>query len=300
MSETTSPTQYVSFIGRLYPDNRLELMPGFMTTDARLSAEDPSSRLQAECVAEDGNILLRYGIPASPYCVFGQPTSVLAVRGKLPMPAATRQIRFLNNGIQVFELPVSDQVPDVQLTWKPGDVVKGSQTITWSGNAVQYFLRYSRDGGKTWNRLGSRTTLNRTVADFDELPGGDRCLIAVVGTDGVKSFEVTSAAFSVPTKGCQAIILSPADKSSANAGEAIVLRGQGIHLEKGTAELDNLEWSSSKDGVLGQGMSLRLEKLSVGTHRITLRAGIGAEAGHDSITIAVRGVARGSTQATGA
>jgi len=292
MTERATQTQYLTLIGQLYPDNRLELMPGYMTTDARLSSEDPLSRLHAECLAEDEKVLLRYGIPATPYCVYGQPTAVLAVRGKLPVPAATRHIRFLSKGIQILTLPVSERAPDISLTWKPGAVVKGGQTITWSGNALQYFLRYSRDDGRTWNRIGSRTKSNRAVVDFDELAGGDHCRIAVVGTDGVKSSVVSSASFAVPLKGCRAIILGPADRSTANAGETVVLRGQGIHLENGTVDMAKLEWSSSRDGALGKGTSVRLENLSVGTHRIVLKAGTGPDSGEATITLSVRRAAK--------
>jgi hypothetical protein len=68
-------------------------------------------------------------------------------------------------------------------------------------------------------------------------------------------------------------------------------------MEEGVAEMSNLEWSSSRDGELGRGTSLRLEQLSVGRHRITLSAGKGPEVGVATITLTVRNRGGGGQRA---
>jgi hypothetical protein len=125
--------------------------------------------------------------------------------------------------------------------------------------------------------------------DFDLLPGGDRCRIGVLATDGVNTIVAESPSFAVPVKPCRAMILAPEDGSSFAIGELVLLQGQGYYLEEQQAETEELVWTSSQAGELGRGMTVEVKGLSPGLHRITLRAGTGERAGEASISIGIGG-----------
>src|SRR2546423_2735635 len=194
--------QYLRLIGRLYPDNRLKLRPGYLTDNPAGSREDPHSSLVAKLYDEEDQLLLRYGVPTSPYCAVGQTLPELAVRAKIPFPPTTRSIRFYRDDALLHEIKVSKGEPEVKLTWKPPKNVKGKQIIAWRGShpegqPLQYFLRYTRNDGESWQRTGWRTEATEQEIDFAQLPGGERCRIAVVATDGVNTVMVESDSFSV-------------------------------------------------------------------------------------------------------
>lgn len=296
MKNEIDKTQYLRVIGRLYPDNRLVLRPGYLTENPANSQEDPDSPLAAELYDKEGKLLLHYRVPARPYCADGQILSELAVRGKIPFPATTRVVRFYRDRVMLHEITVSEDKPVVKLNWVPPKSIKGKQGITWTAQhpqqqPMQFFLRYTHTNGKTWQRIGWRITETATETaqevNFDELPGSTQCRIAVVATDGANTVTVESKTFSVPVKPCRAMILAPEDGATLGSDEPVLMRGQGFYLEENKAETEALIWTSSKDGELGRGMTVQIPKLSPGSHRITLTASIGKRAGKATVSIQI-------------
>jgi hypothetical protein len=296
----------------------LELMPGYLTSNSQDSQDDPESLLIAELSSNAPSLeissnresdlkdtLFRYGLWALPYCADGKNLPELAVRGNIPFPAATSIVRFYwenkpiqfywkDNPILMDELMVSKGKPQIEIKWDAPNSVVGKHTITWIGSHpqdqhLQYFLRYSHDGGNTWQRVGWRTDESRQDIDFDQLPGGESCKVAVVATDGVNTAISESKSFSVPIKPCISIILSPAKGDQFVPDKPVLLRGQGFDMENNTAETEALFWTSSIDGDLGKGMLIEVPRLSIGSHSITLRAGTGVRAGISTIPIQVIG-----------
>jgi len=285
-----SKVQYLRLIGRLYPDNRLKLRPGYLTDNFAGPPEDPQSSLVARLYDEEDKLLLRYGVPTNPYCAVGKNLPELGVRAKVPFPQITRSIRFYRDDALVHEIKVRKGKPEVKLTWKPRKNLNRKQRIAWrgghpEGQPLQYFLRYTRNDGKSWQRAGWRTEATEQEIDFAQLPGGEQCRIAVVATDGVNTVMVESESFSVPIKPCVAMIFAPADGASFGAEEKVLLRGQGFYLEENQAETERLIWTSSIDGELGKGATLFVSALSPGHHRITLIAGTGKRAGEATTSV---------------
>ena len=131
---------------------------------------------------------------------------------------------------------------------------------------------YSNTDGADWHFLSFTIQEPVYEVDFDRLPGGTRCQVGVVASDGVNTVLTATRSFPVPTKPCQALILAPEEGATVGAGETVTLQGQGYYLEEREPELEQLDWSSSVDGALGTGPVLDVA-LSPGTHQITLRAG---------------------------
>ena len=72
--------------------------------------------------------------------------------------------------------------------------------------------------------------------------------------------------------GCSSVnILNPADGSTFTLGQTVSFEGEVTRSSQtgGADRSDELSWSSSLDGHLGDGRTVQASSLSVGSHRIT-------------------------------
>lgn len=286
------PVQYLRLIGRIRQDNRVILRPSYLTTSPRFAEDHSASLVTAELLDDEGKLLLRHGLRAKPNCIIGRVSNGLALRADIPFPKTTRTVRLWHKEALIEEITVSKHTPKVELTWHPPKQAKGEVKVAWKGShkekrPLSYFLRYSYDGGKRWRRAGRSTKETSQLLDFDQFPGGKRCGLAVVATDGVNTTIAESKSFTVPVKPCRAMIMAPADGAKAALGEIVVFEGQGFWLEEVEVETEALTWHSSRDGDLGDGQVVATADLSKGNHKITLTAGKGKRAGKASVSVKV-------------
>jgi hypothetical protein len=290
MPETT---MYLRVIGRLYPDRQLELRPGYLTGAAPWSDRDGESPLRAETFDDGGASLGSFPLRLSPvYHDGGGRERPQAVRGFVPFHPRTRRVVFDYEGRPILDVVRSDSAPRVEFTWRPDDGLTGAQTVTWDGEhpeglPVQYFLRFSRDGGDTWDRIGTRTAERSAEVDVDDLPGGEQCLLAVVATDGINTAVAESAPFALPRRPCVALIRHPQDGGTYLPEWPIPLQGQGFWRERAEPEWEELEWrTAAGDESLGRGRRVDVT-LPPGEHTISLLAGGGDDQGRADVTITV-------------
>lgn len=279
MPEPFVRTQYLRVIGRLYPDRQLVLRPGYLTDNPPWSDRTGNSPLVAETFDERGALLGSFPLRLNGTCLEGgSGERPQAVRGFVPFHPRSRRLVFSYHGQPVHEIIRSDSAPRAEFTWHPGDSPSGPQKITWAGEhpkglPLQFFLRFSNNGGRSWNRIGTRTQDHEQVTDFDELPGGERCLLALVATDGINTAVVESTLFALPRKPCVAMILNPLDGDNFPADRPILLQGQGYWRETAQPEWEQLEWYLSNDShPAGKGRQVEVS-LPPGRHTITLLAG---------------------------
>jgi subtilisin family serine protease len=69
-----------------------------------------------------------------------------------------------------------------------------------------------------------------------------------------------------------ATIVAPANGASVTAGTTVTFNGSGSDFEDGALTGAALQWTSSRDGIIGSGTTFTKANLSVGTHTITLTA----------------------------
>ncbi|WP_156040966.1 hypothetical protein [Chondromyces apiculatus] len=281
MSEaaTAMASRFWRVTGILSTYDELELRLGYLSEEGDGSQEDPGSALVAKLYGVAGDLLLTHRVPVRPT----EAGRARTVRGAIPFPTATRVIRFEVAGKVIEEIGVPAAGPEIELTWRPPERVRGKVRVTWRGEhplgmKLDYFLRYSHTNGVTWSPISLRTPSEHQEIDFDQLPGGERCRIAVMATDGVNTRLARSSPFAVAIKPCRAVILEPSTPITAPAGSVVSLHGQGFWLEEGRPEPQHLAWESSLDGPLGNGERIEAT-LSPGTHRVTLTAGCGERAG---------------------
>jgi hypothetical protein len=296
---------YLVFNGSVYPDNHFVYRSSYRSDNSTLYRREQQGPVVAELLDGAGNLLLRHPLAAREYCLDGESSSALHVRGAVPFAEGTRLIRVLRDGARVFELRVSDAAPDVRTRWQPPRQVEGRQTISWEtrhaeGLPVQSFLRYSHDNGERWERITPTRPEESVEIDFDRLPGGDQCRLAIVASDGVNTTTVETEPFRVPVKPCRALITAPSDGTNIEPGQEVTLQGQGFYLEENEPESQQLTWSSSRDGELGTGRIVVVPRLSPGEHQITLTAGSGERAGTAMLTLYVGGAHHPSASAEAA
>jgi hypothetical protein len=122
----------------------------------------------------------------------------------------------------------------------------------------------------------------------DLLPGGERCLVQVVASSGIRTSVTQSKPFAAPLTPRLATILSA---DAATAGR-VVLRGGAFSPDFGLGSPDDVTWTSNVDGLLGHGLVLVADRLvTEGLHAITLTApdGTGRLATATTpVTVAVR------------
>ncbi len=157
-----------------------------------------------------------------------------------------------------------------------GTVLGNEFTARWTSSATDdprgtnllHMLLFSTDGGATWQTAGHRVRGTNETIRTDFLPATGALILRLVTSDGFTSVESRVAGLSVGNRAPRPKIDSPLDGAEASTGTVWRLSGFAHDIEDGI--LTNGTWSSSRDGVLGQGMQLDGIVLSPGVHTIRL------------------------------
>jgi hypothetical protein len=153
--------------------------------------------------------------------------------------------------------------------------LKGRVRVVWTGEcggrALRYLLRYSSDGGKTFRAVAPSLSETEYTVDLDTLSGGERCLFQVLATEGIRTGSALSDVFSVPRKGRLPIIVSDPPGAEIVQGGSLRLRGFAFSPDAGSADPRTFVWTSDKDGALGIGSDVVLDRLTPGDHVISLQ-----------------------------
>jgi len=188
----------------------------------------------------------------------------------------------------IFEIPSEPPTLTLNTTKlnipKPGESVK----LEWTANCqpaekMNYIIRYSNDGGKTWTPIVIGLETNHYEVEFDQLPGGTDCKLQVMASTILRSSTAETDSFTVEKKKRIAMI-SPIENSITkdhnHSSDKIELAGIVYSPDYGCAEEDEMNWSSSIQGHLGTGSYLAAVNLVPGEHIISF---VGAD-GENGIT----------------
>lgn len=285
--------RYLTVLGLVGPDDQLDLFPGFVTESDHRVLTDRDSPYVVELLGRGDTVLDRRQLPAQELCGDGLSTGGVALMGKVPYPDDTRAMRILRGDQVLLERTVSEQAPEVRLTWRPSDRPRDRESVTWEANhpadlPLHFIVGYDHLGDDGWRPVSLVTSATSHEVDLAHLPGGPHCRLTVLATDGFHTVQSTSAPFELPPRPCQAFVLAPLDGDQLPADSPVVLHGQGHWLEDDRVERDELRWFSSLDGELGRGATLT-RRLRPGRHEITLVAGTEGRSSTTSVTVDVAG-----------
>lgn len=155
-----------------------------------------------------------------------------------------------------------------------GTVLGNEFTARWTSSATDdprgtnllHMLLFSTDGGATWKTAGHRVRGTNETIQTDFLPATGNLTLRLVTSDGFSSVESRVSGLSVGNRAPRSRIDSPREGAEASTGTVWRLSGFARDIEDGI--LTNGTWSSSRDGVLGQGVQLDGVVLSPGVHTI--------------------------------
>lgn len=176
----------------------------------------------------------------------------------------------------------SDNPNDITISWKVGSRRAEQTTVN---------IRYSADGGQTWQMLSVGRTDSSLDLSKTQLPASENGIIELIARNSTQSQVNRLELGHIENKAPQVGILSEESEETRALypGEPLILDGYAVDLEDGGMTDRNLVWSETKLGVLGTGQTLVIaEGLSTGSYTINLTAtdshGNTAE---DSVTVTV-------------
>lgn len=183
------------------------------------------------------------------------------------------KLRVFRGKKMVAEEKASGRAPRLDVRFAPGEApLGGTRKLSWTASRgdgdISAFARYTADGGNTWTMVGRGGAKESIDINFDSLAGGSECYLEVYASSGWHPRSYRSPRFQVENKGFAPYLISPAEETTIKAGEPLTLVGAPSSAGR---DAGALMWSSDRDGLLGEGASLEIANLSVGTHAISLR-----------------------------
>lgn len=180
----------------------------------------------------------------------------------------------------IFQVAAGLSLPAVQVTAPNGGEVFGAESITvsWTasdddGDPLTFDLHYSADNGASWEPVALFLTDTQATIDQINLPASDMGLFRVTVSDGIhSSSDDSDAVFFIPNHPPTGEIVAPAADATIATGQTITFQGQVYDYDLGTLDETNLQWSSDRDGPLGNGSIFCTASLSEGLHEINLIA----------------------------
>src|SRR5215208_703168 len=280
------PQDHLYLTFRMYRDGSVELLPSY-----HLSGPSPAPQIGLsfpvyfELRDAEGRALVfhrcRLDNPnrdsEAPYLQFHE---------VVPWYPKAQRIVFFRQGEERDTLEIEERPPE-EVRIHAREIEDGVMRVEWRAEhpgeyeeeALTYLLRYSNDGGDTWTTIAANLSQNGRVINHDQLPGGERCLFQVVASGGIRTAVAETDPFAVPWEPRQAYILSPKPEAAFVEGEPVTLVGEGASSDFETTNIEDMVWTSSKDGHLGIGYEVITHTLSAGRHKIMLTVpdGLGGE-----------------------
>jgi hypothetical protein len=249
--------------GLLTADLRLVLGPGFIAPtvlhppEPEREAVEGTPTVELHLLDEHQGVLIRRPLTVMPVCVFRQGETAWLVAGQIPWVRAARIARYVHDEQVLAELTVPARGPRIDVTWRPGARAEGVQAVTWRSSPSEegpshHVVLYSWNNGRDWQPVSLPSTEQSTTVDFDEMPGGDECLIRILASSGIATTVWTSGRFAVARKGVRTLIIAPSDGEVVPA-TAAVFSGQAYDLEKRTFLTEGLAWSTDRAGRIAEG-----------------------------------------------
>jgi hypothetical protein len=185
---------------------------------------------------------------------------------RLPYNAETQSVVLRLGEKELGRLDVPTDRPFFTLL-HPGDDdfidPTGVLHLHWAGHdsehPMTFYVRYSHND-RDWARPGVNLHTNDYYLDLREMPGGKRCRVEVIATNGYRTSYASTRHFEVPTKPPELLL---------EHNDGPVLFAQGVSREQGPLTGDQISWLAD-DNVIGTGGTLDIRTLPAGTHQITV------------------------------
>jgi hypothetical protein len=274
--------RFLTVTGVVDDEGNLAVEPGFQIEYRRriprpvFDESQLADALILSFLDEGRTVLTQATLMLTPLCLMGGGGPRLrSFADAISCPEKYAGIRYHVGQRMICEVLRPQQPPSVRFTKTPNCKAEDSEVIEWQVEwcaeaEVRSIVLYSHDNGATWDPIvpPSANTQNCVSIRFAGLPGGRARLRALV-TDGFTTTSVDCEPFDVPVKGVRPSILGPLSGAVVPAASPTWFHGQAYDYEQQDAADVEMQWRSSRDGLLGCGTVISA-MLSPGHHDITL------------------------------
>ena len=266
----------LTFTALLLDDGNLVVDPGFVVdADPTPAQEQDDEWLEVVVLGRRRRPLARTRLALSTPCappVDGvAPGPARIATGVVDYPPGATGLAVDLDGRQIWEREAPSAAVAAEVDW-PAAVGREEIRVDWRASTGEALaaLAWSPDDGTTWHPLCAPTS-SSLRADLAHVPGGERCRLEVLVTDGFSSQRLRSEPLALAPAGWRLWLLSPAPGAVLQeSGPPAELRAAAYHVEERRAS-DDVTWVSSVDGLLGTGNPL-VVPLSAGRHLVTATA----------------------------
>ena len=238
----------------------------------------------------DGNGNLLDAIPFAPQPFEIDESDAVESLFSIPLLAdpAIKHVQIVDsqNNHLVADIVASTNLPtvtSVTLSATNGSAFTGAGplVIHWLGldadpNAqLTYAIQYSADGGLTWDALDLDWSGPSFQVDSLYLQATTQGMVRIIASDGFNTSDPAySSLFTIPYHPPKVGINAPMNGSTLIADGQVFFDASANDPQDGPLDGGNVQWVSSRDGVLGAGSVLYFatDLLSEGTHLITVTA----------------------------
>lgn len=218
------------------------------------------------------------------------PNDELAINELVPFVSGATRVEIEAPGGQVIgsinagaNNPIVTAVTAGTIT--PGQPVNLSWTaLDLDGDPLTFIVQYSDDNGASWRvassylrgaRIGGGPLFSTTIDPLD-LTAGTQSRFRVLASDGIHTGTADSGTFSVANNPPTAAIEAPGDDTTITLNEPITFRADAYDIDEGQPPTNEMTWTSSINGTLGNGNELTVSNLSLGEHTITFTVNDGS------------------------
>jgi hypothetical protein len=271
------PGQFVRIRGRVSREYQVQWSPGLRTEKGPVFNRREAAVGRQDQYAVDfldyGGAVLESGL-TEPY-FFAKEQNTAAFVARLLYHDQTQTVRLRRGERELGRRSVPTGRPCFTLL-HPGEdaCINGSGVLhlQWcphdSEHPMTFFVRYSHNE-RDWLRPGVNLPGNEYYLDLREMPGGKRCVVQVLATNGYRTSYVQTRYFEVPVKPPDLLL-----------GETTgpVLFAQGFSREEGPITGENVVWLIDDGSITRRGGSLDVR---------TLDAGVPLDAGVHRVSVSV-------------
>jgi hypothetical protein len=272
----TSAIEQLVAVGHVNADGQVKLQPFYRISTDAVSSPGDNGEFSLELLDANGVVLVTYRFNGHQRT---HGDGVVGFAEFVPWQAGTQRIVLKRNEVTLTERLVSPNTPTVRVLSPNGGEILGHEvTITWEasdadGDPLTYTVLYNTGTEAIWWPVASGVTDTSIQIDTALLPGSSQARFRVRVTDGVNTAEDDSDnVFTVSQKAPEVTILHPSAEQHIAAGADVDLQGGAYDAEDGLLSLEQLTWTSHRDGVVGHGHHVHTTALSPGTHILTLAA----------------------------
>jgi hypothetical protein len=197
-------------------EHRIELVSGLILPGQPIKPAGPESTFRLELRGSRGRVLASRRI-RSPLAGAIRRHEATHFLESLPFPAGARALVFRccrDHPPAVFEIPRKKTL-SVEITspepWKSGTSLAGPLELRWrtactGATRIRFYLRYTRDRGRSWHPVDMGLACDRCTVKPDRLPGGEHCRLQVVASSIFETATAETPPFRVETKPRRAAI----------------------------------------------------------------------------------------------